>query len=124
MTDKEVRQLNRTQLITLLAEVSGENEELRAEVERLKEEIEKLTVTNEKLEYIGSLSRQILEKLSLRENGTARHDYLVGNEETVSVSCENTEENTADVPVSDTSRTDPPRDDRDHFRRPSHKGAA
>ena len=39
MTDKEVRQLNRTQLITLLAEVSGENEELRAEVERLKEEI-------------------------------------------------------------------------------------
>ena len=96
MTDKEVRQLNRTQLITLLAEVSGENEELRAEVERLKEEIEKLTVTNEKLEYIGSLSRQILEKLSLRENGTARHDYLVGNEE--AVSSENTEENTADVP--------------------------
>ncbi len=111
MTDKEVRQLNRTQLITLLAEVSGENEELRAEVERLREEIEKLTVTNEKLEYIGSLSRQILEKLSLRENGTARHDYLVGNEE--AVSSENTEENTADVPVSDTSRTDPPRDDRD-----------
>ena len=42
MTDKEVRQLNRTQLITLLAEVSGENEELRAEVERLREEIENI----------------------------------------------------------------------------------
>ena len=80
-------------------------------MERLKEEIEKLTETNEKLEYIGNLSRQILEKLSLRRNGTAIHDCLVGNEE--AVSSENAEENTADAPVSDTSKTDAPRDDRD-----------
>ncbi len=111
MTDKEVRQLNRTQLITLLAEVSGENEELRAEVERLKEEIEKLTATNEKLDYIANLSRQILERLNLRENGAVGHDCLVVAEKTVST--ENAEDSTADVPVSDTAITDPPRNDRD-----------
>ena len=52
MTDREVRQLTRAQLISLLAEVTGENEELKAEIWRLNEEVGKLTVTNAKLERL------------------------------------------------------------------------
>lgn len=70
MTDKEVRKLNRTQLLTLLSEMSAENESLRAGIEALHTEVEalqarigSLTVTNEKLESLAGLSRRILAAL-------------------------------------------------------------
>ncbi|MBQ5412128.1 MAG: hypothetical protein IIU19_01970 [Oscillospiraceae bacterium] len=63
MTDREVRQLTRAQLISLLAEVTGENEELKAEIGRLNEEVGKLTVTNEKLERLEKISLNILYRI-------------------------------------------------------------
>lgn len=72
MTDKEVRQLSRAQLISLLAEVTGENEELKAEVGRLKEEIGKLTVTDEKLEQLEKISLKILYRLYYPDGAKGR----------------------------------------------------
>lgn len=74
MTDKEVRHLSRSQLIVLLAEVSGENETLRAETERMRAEIEALRITNEKLEALGELSRQILASVSTPDAPPARQE--------------------------------------------------
>ena len=69
MTDREVRQLTRAQLISLLAEVTGENEELKAEIGRLNEEVGKLTVTNEKLERKDLAEYPLQDLLSERQKG-------------------------------------------------------
>lgn len=87
MTDKEVRRLSRSQLLALLAELSGENETLHAETERMREELEALRVTNEKLEALGDISRQILASVSVsdvppaRQEAPAERDPSAGSEE-------------------------------------------